>query len=192
MDPFPRGRRILLPEDSDGAGYPRCLLYGNPEGRKAGRFRGFRQALPRGADRLNFPCSSPAHKKSPFGFDPEGAAFYSELILVVPLRLEALTAVHGPISAGLEGNLGGAAATVADHFVHLTGAVAAVLSPTGSTAGGAAAGLILEALLGEKRLLAGGENEFVAAVTAGQRLVFIHGEKTSLKMLFDPRLWTFH
>ena len=53
----------------------------------------------------------------------------SFLVAVLTLGLEALAAVHGTIATGLEGHLGGAAAAVADHFVHLTGAivVAAVL-----------------------------------------------------------------
>ena len=92
------------------------------------------------------------------------------------MRREAIAAVHGTIATGLEGNLGGAAAAVADHFVHLTGSsVAAVLGTTSSAASGAAAGLVLEALLGEESLLGSRENEFVAAVTAGQSLVLIHG-----------------
>ena len=110
------------------------------------------------------------------------------LIPVLALRFEALAAVHGTIATGLEGHLGGAAAAIADHFVHLTGRVAAILGAAGSTAGGAAAGLILEALFGEESLLAGGENEFVAAVTAGQGLVFIHG-KNLLKIVVYPRHW---
>ena len=67
------------------------------------------------------------------------------------LCFEALTAVNGTISAGLERNLGFAAAAVTDHSVHLAGSTTvAVLGTTGSAAGGAAAGLILEALLREK------------------------------------------
>ena len=38
---------------------------------------------------------------------------------VLTLCFEAVTAVHGTISAGLEGNLGFAAAAVADHGEHL-------------------------------------------------------------------------
>ena len=92
------------------------------------------------------------------------------------LCFEALTAVHGTISAGLERNLGLAAAAIADHSVHLAGSTTvAVLGTTGSAAGGAAAGLILEALLREKFLLTRRENEFVAALTAGQSFVFVHG-----------------
>ena len=92
------------------------------------------------------------------------------------LSFKALTAIHGTISAGLERNLGLAAASVTDHGVHLAGSTAvAILRTTGSAAGGAAAGLILEALLREKFLFAGRENKFVAALTAGQGLVLVHG-----------------
>ena len=67
-------------------------------------------------------------------------------------------------------------AAIADHFVHLTGAiVATVRVAASSAASGAAAGLILEALLGEESLLGSGEHEVLAAVTALQRLVLIHG-----------------
>ena len=96
--------------------------------------------------------------------------------LVLALRFEALTAVHRPISTGLERNLRLAAASVADHGIHLAGStVVAVLGAMRGTAGLAAAGLILEALLSEKFLFARGENEFVAAVPAGQGFVFVHG-----------------
>ncbi len=102
--------------------------------------------------------------------------FYVKSELVLTLRFKALTAVHGPISAGLERNLCLAAASVANYGVHLAGsAVVAVLGAMGGTARLAAGGLILEALLSEKFLFARGENEFVAAVTAGQGLVFVHG-----------------
>ena len=95
---------------------------------------------------------------------------------VLALSLEAVTAVHRTVSAGLEGHLGLAAAAVADHGIHLAGSSAvAVLGTARSAAGRAAAGLILEALLREKFLLTGRENEFVAAVPAGQSLVFVHG-----------------
>ena len=89
----------------------------------------------------------------------------------------ALTAVDGTISTGLERNLGGLSAAIADHIVHnaLSVAVLAIGSTAGSTAGRAAAGLILETLLREEFLFAGRENEFVAAITAGQGLVLVHG-----------------
>ena len=87
---------------------------------------------------------------------------------------EAIAAVHGPIAPGLEGNLGGAAAAIADHFVHLAFATVAAVLTTGGAAGGAAAGLVLEALFSEESLFGSGEHEFVAAFTAGERFVLIH------------------
>ncbi len=87
---------------------------------------------------------------------------------------EAITAVHGPIAAGLEGNLGGAAATIADHFIHLAFATVATVLTTGSAARGAAAGLVLEALFGIESLFGSSEGEFLAAFTASERLVLIH------------------
>ena len=86
---------------------------------------------------------------------------------------EAFTAVHGPISTGLEGHLGGGAAAIADHFVHLALATVAAVLTTGGAAGGAAAGLVLEALFSEESLFGSGDHEFVAAFTAGERLVLI-------------------
>jgi hypothetical protein len=92
------------------------------------------------------------------------------------LGFEALTAVDGPISTGLEGHLRLATATVTNDGEHLPGGTTvAILGAARSTAGRATARLILEALLSEELLLAGRENEFVAAVTAGQGFVFVHG-----------------
>ena len=99
---------------------------------------------------------------------------------VLALCFEAVAAVHGTISAGLEGNLGFASAAIADHGEHLPGSTTvAVLGTTGRAAGGAAAGLVLEALLSKEFLLTGRENELIAAVTTGQSLVFVHGNITS-------------
>ena len=102
-----------------------------------------------------------------------------ESIAGLTLRFVALTAVDGTIATGHEGHLSVAAATGANDFVHLAGAivVATVLGTTGSTASGAAGGFILEALFRKEGLLVGREHEFVAAVTAGQGLVFVHGRK---------------
>jgi len=97
-----------------------------------------------------------------------------ESIPALALRLEALTAVNRTVSAGLEGHLRFCSATIADYGEHLTGSSIAVLGTASCSAGRAAAGLILEAFLGEEFLLTRRENEFVAAVTAGQSLVFVH------------------
>ena len=65
---------------------------------------------------------------------------------------------------------------IADHIVHLTlGAAATVGGTTRSAAGGAAAGLVLEALIGVELLLGRGEHELLAALAASEGLVFKHG-----------------
>ena len=85
---------------------------------------------------------------------------------------KAGAAVNGTVGLGLERDLGGSAALCADRIVHHTLAAGSVLASL--TAGLAAGGLILETLFGVKLLLAGGENEFSAAVLANQCLVFKH------------------
>ena len=102
---------------------------------------------------------------------------FALLIAAGLLSLEASAAIYRTISAGLEGNLSGLTAAVADHIIHLTiaGAGSAVLGATLRAAGGAAAGLVLETLVSIELLLGSGEYEFVAALTAGQSLVFEHG-----------------
>ena len=103
---------------------------------------------------------------------------------VLTLCFEAVTAVHGTISAGLERNLSLTSAAIADDRVHLPGSTAiTVLCATRGTAGRAAAGLILETFLSEKFLFAGRKNEFVAAIPAGQGFVFVHGCIPPKKML---------
>ena len=101
----------------------------------------------------------------------------SESVAARALGVEAVTAIHRTIATGLERDLGGTAAAIADHVVHLALAVAG-LATSGTArgaAGGAAAGLVLEALVGIELLLRRGENEFLAALTANQSLVFEHG-----------------
>ncbi len=100
------------------------------------------------------------------------------LIAALTVRIEALTAEYGTISAGLERNLSGTAAAIADHVIHLTLATVVVLAiglTTGCTASRATAGLVLEALVSIELLLGSGEYELVAALTAYQSLVFEHG-----------------
>jgi len=86
---------------------------------------------------------------------------------------EAVTAVHRTITAGLEGDLRGGATFITDHIVHLTLAAMAVAAAVG-TAGGATAGLILEAFFGVEGLLGAREGEFGAALAARQGFVGIH------------------
>ena len=77
---------------------------------------------------------------------------------------EALAAVHGTVSLGLEGNLCLAAAACAGSSEKFTGATCVVLASV--TASLAALGLILEAALSIEFLLTGGEGEFLAALFA--------------------------
>ena len=89
---------------------------------------------------------------------------------------EALGAEDGTIAAGLEVDLIRLSAVVADDVVLLTlGAVAAIGCATGSAAGRATARLVLETVVSVELLLRSGEDEFVAAFTAGQGFVFEHG-----------------
>ena len=101
------------------------------------------------------------HKKAP----PDSGAFQlaDELALFTHLS-EAVAAVNGTVGLGLEGHLGFAAATGAGSGEELTGATGSVLA--GITACLAALGLVLEAALCVELLLAGGENELVAALFA--------------------------
>ena len=111
-----------------------------------------------------------------YGLPDDSPFFLCKSETILTLRFETIAAIHGTISAGLERNLSLTSAAIADDRVHLPGSTAiTVLCATRGTAGRAAAGLILEALLREKFLFAGRENEFVAAITAGQGLVLVHG-----------------
>ena len=88
------------------------------------------------------------------------------------MLLEALVAVNGPIIARNKRDLGRCTTVCANRIIKLAVGIPCIL-PVGS-AGLAANGLILETLLGIKLLLAGGEDEFFAAVLAHQCLVFEH------------------
>ena len=77
---------------------------------------------------------------------------------------EALAAVDGTVSLGLEGHLGLAAAAGAGCGEELTGATGSVLASV--TASLAALGLVLEAALCVELLLTGGEHELLATLFA--------------------------
>ena len=94
------------------------------------------------------------------------------LLALVAHLSEALAAEHGTVGLGLEGNLSLAAATGAGSGEELTGATGGVLASI--TAVLAALGLVLEATLSVEFLLAGSENEFVAALFANSSLIFVH------------------
>ena len=117
------------------------------------------------------------HKKSPH-LPEQMRDFVFFLEAALTLLLEAGTAVDRTIAAGLERNLSGLAAAIADHVKHLTlatGSAATILRATGCAAGRATTGLILEALVSIELLLGSGENELGAALTASQSLVLEHG-----------------
>ena len=99
----------------------------------------------------------------------------TELILILLLCSEALTAVYRTISTGLERNLGFFAAAIADYGVHLTGSIAVLGSALGGTAFGAAAGLVLEAFFCKESLLRSRKNKFTATVTTSQGFILVHG-----------------
>ena len=84
------------------------------------------------------------------------------------LSSKTIAAVDGAVTAGLKGNLAGLAALGANSVKHLTAVAAAASGAAlaGITARFAALGLIGEAFLGVELLLAGGENEFLAAIFA--------------------------
>jgi hypothetical protein len=74
--------------------------------------------------------------------------------------------------------LGGAAAAVANYFVHLAlagaPAVAAIAIALVGAAGGAAGGLVLKAFFSEESLFGAREYELGATVTAGKSFVGVH------------------
>ena len=76
------------------------------------------------------------------------------LVLALAVALEAIAAVDRTVAAGLERHLRGRSATITDDLVHLPVAPVGVLAVTASTAAsGAAARLILEALVSKELLL---------------------------------------
>lgn len=91
------------------------------------------------------------------------------------MRREAIAAVHGLVTARLEGNLSLLAAIGTDRGKHLalrTGGT--ILGTERSTALRAAARLVLEALLSIERLLRRAEDELLVAVTTNEGFVLIH------------------
>jgi hypothetical protein len=98
--------------------------------------------------------------------------FGPAVILIRTARLETIAAIYRFVTAGLKGNRGRLAASVADRGVHLPVrtaliAAAAGLFLPGGPAGGATTGLIGESFLGEELLLAGSKGEVVPAILAG-------------------------
>ena len=91
-------------------------------------------------------------------------------------RGEALAAIDGAVVLGNERNSGLSAAIRTRGGVGFAGSARSRTAGLASlTASLAAGGLILEALLGIKLLLTGGEHKFLPTVFAYQRFVFVHG-----------------
>jgi hypothetical protein len=97
----------------------------------------------------------------------------------------AIAAVYRTITAGLEGHLGGGAALIADHVIHLTIATVVGHAAVG-TAARAAARLVLEAFFGVEGLFGGREDEFCATLAAHQGFVGIHYDCILLFDLSKP------
>ena len=102
------------------------------------------------------------------------------LLLLLHLG-EAFAAIDGSIALGLEGHSGLLAASGASGGEILSGATGGSFS--GVAAGLAALGLVLEATLGIKFLLTGGENKFIAAFFANECFVLEHD---ALPLFFLP------
>jgi len=106
-------------------------------------------------------------------------------LAVAGTRLEAIAAVHRLIAAGLERNLGNAAALAARglvHFAALTAAAAHTRAAARAVAHllarlpaiGATVWLILETFAGVELLFAGRERELASTVHAVQHFINVH------------------
>jgi hypothetical protein len=87
---------------------------------------------------------------------------------------EALAAVDRTVIARLEGNLAGLAALSTNCIIHLTGAAITAAASACHTACLAALGLIGKAFFCIKFLLTSSKGEFLSAIFADERLVFVH------------------
>lgn len=124
--------------------------------------------------------------QSSVGFLPAAAAATASAVPAAargPVGRKAVRAVHGPVATRLEGHLGVLATLGAHRGEHLplpalvaasgiasAGRIAAACL-AGDPALGAPTRLVGEALLREELLLSLGEDEFLAAVPAGEGLV---------------------
>jgi hypothetical protein len=88
--------------------------------------------------------------------------------------LEAVAAVNGAIAAGLEWQTGDVAAGGADSFKELAIRTLRTIAFAGATAIGAALRWGGETARRMELLLAGGKDEFRAAIDARHGLVFVH------------------
>ena len=92
--------------------------------------------------------------------------------LRVSLFCEAFAAVYRSVVGGLEGDLRFAAAFSANCGEHFLGSTGSLLSCISASL--AALGLVLEAAFCVEFLFACGKYKFVAAILAGECLVFVH------------------
>ena len=107
--------------------------------------------------------------------EPKPLLFWLSCYNLPTVSGEALTAINRTVVLRNEGHAGGLAALSAHSLVHLARSIAIrAAGLAGVAAGLAASGLILETLFRVERLLTGGEHEFLATVSANQRLVFEH------------------
>ncbi|HEY1866887.1 MAG TPA: hypothetical protein VGG70_01240 [Candidatus Cybelea sp.] len=94
------------------------------------------------------------------------------------LRCETIAAINRPARPRLERYLGYVAALAARRLEHFARSAAGAASASSGSVRGpaviAAAGLVGKALLGKKRLLAGGERKRAPAVAAGQGFIGVH------------------
>ena len=94
------------------------------------------------------------------------------------LSVIAITAICGPITAGLERHLSGVSAAIANCIIHLAVACSPVVSAITialvGVAGGAAGRLILKAFLNDEILFRSGEYEFGAIITEGKGFVGVY------------------
>ena len=92
------------------------------------------------------------------------------------LVAEAVTAVNRTVVVRLEGNLAGVATLGANRVKHLTGCTRSITARilAVGTAALASLGLVGEALLCVKFLLAGSKGEFLSAIFADQSFVAVH------------------
>jgi hypothetical protein len=121
------------------------------------------------AEMQGFPVKKGQIKKGDVFTSP---FLYTELLLLLPDLSEALAAVNGTIRLGIEGDLRLTAAASASGSEILPRTTGSGL--TSVSAGLAALGLVLETALCIELLLTGSEHEFLAALFAYKRLVFVH------------------
>src|SRR5687768_2290556 len=103
-----------------------------------------------------------------------------------PDLVEARAAVHRPIVARREWHYRLPAARAADRGVELARPFVRSGALGRCSAGGAALGVVDQALAGIERLLARREDELLGAISTGQRTVFVHPLQTLLARSSDP------